>query len=311
MAEIYKVATLNINGMSAGGRMRMLNGFIHKQEIDIILLQEVTHTDFVMIWGYTAHLNVGINKRGTAILTREQISLTNITQLPSGRGMAASYQRVCFVNIYAPSDTANRQEREEFYNVELVCLLRSLPPTMMVGGDFNCVLLQAGNMNYSKALDKLVQGLELTDVWKTTNNRAISTHYTPHGAARLDRLHVSPSLRNRKMGVETVMAAFTDHLAGCLRISLDAPLLRRRWRRWKMNIKLLEEANFTDRLQQEWSRWKQQRKKYLNSLMWWESYVKRKIRYMFMTEGKERARGAITMENFYYSCIYDILQEPT
>jgi len=40
----------------------MLNNFIHKQDIDIRLLQEVAHTDFEMIWGYTAHLNVGINK---------------------------------------------------------------------------------------------------------------------------------------------------------------------------------------------------------------------------------------------------------
>jgi len=166
-------------------------------------------------------------------------------------------------------------------------------------------------MNYSKALDKLVQGLELIDVWKTTNTRAIYTHYTPHGAARIDRLYVSPSLRNRKMCVETVMAAFKDHLAVCLRISLEAPLLRRGRGQWKMNINLLEEANFRDQLQQEWSRWKQQRKKYLNSVTWWESYVRRKIRYMFMTKGKERAREATTMENFYYSCIYDILQEPT
>lgn len=98
----------------------MLNEFIQKQEIDIILLQEVTHTDFEMIRGYTAHLNVGTNKRGTAILTREQISLTNITRLPSGRGMAASYQGIWLVNLYAPSGTANRQEREDFYNAELV-----------------------------------------------------------------------------------------------------------------------------------------------------------------------------------------------
>jgi len=89
---------------------------------------------------------------------------------------------------------------------------------MIVGGDFNCVLSQAdctGNMNYSKALDKLVRGLELTDVWATIHPRAIYTHYTPHGAARLDRLYISPNLGNRKIGVETVMAAFTDHLAVC------------------------------------------------------------------------------------------------
>jgi hypothetical protein len=79
--------------------MGMLNDFIHKQEIEIILLQEVTHTDFELIRGYTAHLNVGTNKRGTAILTREQTTLTNIMRLPSCRGMAASYQEIWLVNL--------------------------------------------------------------------------------------------------------------------------------------------------------------------------------------------------------------------
>jgi len=35
MAGIFKVATLNINGIMAEGRMGMLNEFMHKQEIDI------------------------------------------------------------------------------------------------------------------------------------------------------------------------------------------------------------------------------------------------------------------------------------
>jgi len=182
--------------------------------------------------------------------------------------MAASYQGIWLVNLYAPSGTANRQEREDFYNMELVYLLRSLPPTMIVEGDFNCVLSQAdctGNMNYSEVLNKLVRGLELTDVWAPAQPRAIYTHYTPHGAARLDCLYVSPDLRNRKIGVETVMAAFTDHLAVCLRITLDATLLQRGRGRWKMNAKLLEKAPFRDQLQQEWAKWEHQRKKYPNS----------------------------------------------
>ena len=53
------------------------------------------------------------------------------------------------------------------------------------------------------------------------------------------------------------------------------------------------------------------REKYPNSVMWWENYVKKKITYIFMTEGKERARDDKMMENFYYACRYDILQEPT
>ena len=141
---------------------------------------------------------------------------------------------------------------------------------MIVGGDFNCVLSQAdctGNMNYSKALDKPVRGLKLTDVWATTHPRAIYTHYTPHGAARLDRLYVSPNLRNRKIGVETVMATFTDHLVVCLCITLVAPVLRRGWGRWKMNATLLEEASFRNQIQQEWAKWEKQREKYLNSVV--------------------------------------------
>jgi exonuclease III len=43
MADILKIATVNINGIKATGRMRMLHDFIQK------LLQEVTHQDFAII----------------------------------------------------------------------------------------------------------------------------------------------------------------------------------------------------------------------------------------------------------------------
>jgi len=66
MAEIFKIATVNINGIKATGRMRMLHEFIQRQELDIILLQEVTHHDFEIIQGYDAFLNVGTNRRGQA-----------------------------------------------------------------------------------------------------------------------------------------------------------------------------------------------------------------------------------------------------
>ena len=50
MAENYEIATVSVNGMSSV-RMKMLEDFLHKQEIHILLLQEVTQHDF------------GINKR--------------------------------------------------------------------------------------------------------------------------------------------------------------------------------------------------------------------------------------------------------
>jgi exonuclease III len=69
VVDAYKIATLNANGVSAKIRMRMLAEFLRKEDIDIILLQEVTHNDFDLIWGYNANTDIGINKRGTAILT--------------------------------------------------------------------------------------------------------------------------------------------------------------------------------------------------------------------------------------------------
>ena len=55
----------------------MLEDFLQKQEIDIILLQEDTRPVFDDIRGFTAYTNIGTTGRGTAILTRDCIQFTN------------------------------------------------------------------------------------------------------------------------------------------------------------------------------------------------------------------------------------------
>ena len=74
--------------MKHGTRMRMLNEFCITQDIDILLLQEVTHTNFDCILHRNKYINVGTDRRVTAILTKDYITLTNINKLPSGRGIA-------------------------------------------------------------------------------------------------------------------------------------------------------------------------------------------------------------------------------
>ena len=96
------------------------------------------------------------------------------------------------------------------------------------GGDFNCALTNTdctGNINFSEALKKVIRGFGLVDMWETVPPRAVYTHYTPHGAARVGRIHVISNLSGQKVGLETVFAAYTDHLPVCLRITLEAPLL--------------------------------------------------------------------------------------
>jgi exonuclease III len=116
MPDIYKIATLHINGLVSKTRTAMLEDFIRKQEIDVILLQEVTQHILNNIRRFAAYTSIGTSGRGTAILTRERMPLTNIVRLPTGRGMATEIQGVWLVNLYAPSGAERRQERGLFHH---------------------------------------------------------------------------------------------------------------------------------------------------------------------------------------------------
>jgi exonuclease III len=119
MPDIYKVATLNINALAPQVKMAMLEDFVRQHEIDFLFLQEATQPKFDNLRRYKEYTNIGTNRRGTAILTREHLPLTRTASLPSGRGIAASFKVVRLINIYALSGAEKRQEREEFFNIEL------------------------------------------------------------------------------------------------------------------------------------------------------------------------------------------------
>ena len=149
--------------------------------------------------------------RGTAILANDVITLTNVTKLPSGRAIAAEYRGTLLMNIYAPSGTAKSHESEYFFNNELPYLLR--PPTarMIIGGDFNYVIATSdttGHYNHSRALVELIHGFELEDTWQQT---------------RIARIYTTQKLLEKKLGVEIIAVAFTDHHAVFLRLAVDTP----------------------------------------------------------------------------------------
>ena len=117
--SIIRIATLNINGMAALTRITMLAEFLRTWEIDILLVQEVTQPVLHGIAGYTTQYNIGTSRRGTAIVARDGITLTNVTRLPSGMAITVRFQDLWIINVYAPSGTARRQESEIFYASEL------------------------------------------------------------------------------------------------------------------------------------------------------------------------------------------------
>ena len=64
MPEIYKIATLNINGMVTPPRIAMLEDFLQKHEIDIILLQKVTRPIFDDIRSFAAYTTEALRGEG-------------------------------------------------------------------------------------------------------------------------------------------------------------------------------------------------------------------------------------------------------
>jgi exonuclease III len=123
--------------------------------------------------GYTTVTNMGTDKRATALLVKEGLQVSYIRWIPIGRGIAASIENTWIINIYAPSDTARKTERENFYNADITHLIPQSPTEMILAGDFNCTQTNTdctGTQQRSVALDKLIQCLGLTDAWphKTT-----------------------------------------------------------------------------------------------------------------------------------------------
>jgi len=59
MSYIYKLATLNIQGISSETRLQMLNQFLHVQGIDIALLQEITMHQLHGMSQYNVYMNRG------------------------------------------------------------------------------------------------------------------------------------------------------------------------------------------------------------------------------------------------------------
>jgi hypothetical protein len=93
-------------------------------------------------------------------------------------------------------------------------------------------------------------------MWASATGRGVYTHYTRSGWARLDRIYATRQLSGRKYEIETAVAAFTDHLAVILRISLDVTTVQRRRSYWKMDEALLSDARIQETLNQRWIEWK-------------------------------------------------------
>jgi len=77
----------------------MHDAFLRRQEIDILLVQEVTHHVLNDFQGYTTQCNIGANRRGSAIVARDGINLQHVIMIHSGCAMEAKFREVWVIDV--------------------------------------------------------------------------------------------------------------------------------------------------------------------------------------------------------------------
>ena len=222
----------------------MLTEYIRRHDLDIVFLPEVTDPELLPMPGYDVYYNIGSDMCGTAIVARNDIMLRNIYKLPSGRAIATECKGLYIVSIYAPSGTAKRTERENFYNAKVPQLLQTGHEEIIIRSDFNCVLDPcdtSGHFHTSRALTEMIRELNLTDTWKQDQTRPAYTHYSNTGTSRIVRIYVSRNIASRITCIDFLPAAFTDQNAVVLHLALVEMGARRRPPRWKLDHTMLRD----------------------------------------------------------------------
>lgn len=85
---------------------------------DIICLQEVENEELTLP-GYNIVFNVDHSRRGTAIALKDFIKFTHVEKSLDSRMITLRVLNTTIANVYAPSGTAMRAERERFFNTTL------------------------------------------------------------------------------------------------------------------------------------------------------------------------------------------------
>ena len=209
------IGTVNINTITNETKLNALCTFVRTLELDIVFLQEVEN-ETLTLPGYNVVCNVDQARRGTAIALKEHIKFSHVEKSLDGRLIALRVNNVTLCNVYAPSGTALRAQRERFFNTTIAYYLRHRTEHTIVGGDFNCVIriCDATGTNANRALQSTVQQLHLHNVWLQLRPRDIEyTYITHNSSSRLDRLYVSANLRNQLRTTAAHVCCFSNHKA--------------------------------------------------------------------------------------------------
>lgn len=305
--ESYNFATINICTITNETKLNALRNFIRTLDLDIVFLQEVA-TPELTIPGFNVITNVDHARRGTAIALKNHFRFTHVEKSIDSRLIALRIEgNVVLCNIYAPSGSQMRAQRERFFNETIAYYLRQTTAYTILAGDFNAVISardSSGESNFSNSLKNTIQQLRLHDAWEKINgNRPGHTYITHNSTSRLDRAYISSALDTQLRTAYTHVCSFTNHKALSIRICL--PSQGREYGRgfWSLRPHVLVQQNMQE-FQLKWNYWTRQKRNYPTWLQWWVNFTKPKIKSFF----RWKTREAYDEYNRSHQVLYGQLQ---
>ncbi|KAM7285004.1 hypothetical protein ISCGN_031994 [Ixodes scapularis] len=241
---------------------------LNEEHADIIFLQETKicsaekAKSFVQFFGHifwSVHtLTSDLDRAGgTAVLIRKStgIRIAHPELCADGRfalvDVLIGNELTRLISVYAPS---NPSERKDFF-IGLRTQLET-PATLVVGGDFNCVLNGRDRVRGStvpridvgaNTLRDAVRDFDLVDVTQVLGSFSPRfTRWLGASQARLDRVYVSSELSDGVQSYDAKIVPFSDHgfVATVLRAGAPVAERARLNTTWKMNASVLESEEF-------------------------------------------------------------------
>lgn len=315
MIQTRTIVTVNVNGLTNPIKQALFKDFLKKHDVDIVLLQEIKDDSMEWLFGYQYVSNKGLHSRGTAIAYRPHIVISDVVCEPDGRITSLNFEDTFhLINIYAPSGAQARCDREVFFSTQLPLHLSTNLPIIMMG-DFNCVLKRddcLGNFNFSFALDGIVSGLGLFDVWYCLGKNSKDNKFTfkrGKAGSRIDRAYVTQNIREQICSVSNEICAFSDHNALVVKFKVDRIRVEHGWSYFKINNFLINNQGIKHAIIEQIN-YEKQKYMYNNDICkWWvaaKNNIKNYYKYFWSQQNKDHKAKL----SFYYEVLNEINSLP-
>ena len=200
--------------------MASLSTMFDLENLDILLLQEVRMSSLQIeneLTGFNAVVNIDHNNvslPGTAIVWRKDIPVNDVIALSPCRLQVATVGPYVIINLYAPSGSSKKHERNIFYSQDVFTALHLHKElSIVIGGDYNCLLQPEDVENgfgftqkNCPALANLVNVAGLHDAFRLLYPFKNEFTFFRSGCSpsRLDRFYVSSNIKNAVINVNHI-----------------------------------------------------------------------------------------------------------